>query len=87
MIPGQETYHYQSEKEAEKSALEFKIDQLEESINLLQVRIENIPNPNKKRPLEIQLDKKKQDIQIFKEEILKLEKEINAAENDNGLLN
>lgn len=82
-----ETYPYQPGKEADKNALEFKIDQLEEAINVLQMRIGSINNQNLRRPLEVQLDMKKRDVENFKKEILKLEKEISEAENNDGPLN
>lgn len=78
---------YQSKEEAEKSVFEFKIDQLEENIENLRNRIENISNPNLKRPLEIQLERKINDIENLKDGLINLEKDINVAENNDRPIN
>ena len=82
-----EAYSSQSKEEAEKSALEFKIEQLEESIESLRNRIINIENLNLRRPLEIKLEKNIDNANNLKNELMGLEKDINSAENNDGPLN
>ncbi len=78
---------YRSREEAEKSALEFKIDQLEEGIENLRSRIGNIENSNLRRPLEIQLDIKLKNLADLRDGIAQLQSDIDEAEKNNGPLN
>lgn len=88
MTPGLEAYTYQPEREADKNALESKIEALELYIDSIKRRIEIIKNEATKRSLEVQIDIKTQELQTLKKGLSDLISEIEKAQDDdNKILN